>query len=86
MIEINNSSNAMRGENQPLVTYEPVELEKQRVEIQDFMEITEHFQKIYAIYLKLMKENQKIITCNQLGLETLKFWTNYVQKSPMRLF
>ena len=33
-----------------------------------------HFKRIYVIYLKLMKENQKIPTYNRLDLETLGFW------------
>ena len=30
----------MNGENQPLVTYEPIDFEIQLVEVQDFMNIT----------------------------------------------
>jgi hypothetical protein len=41
------------GENRQLVTDEPVEFEKQPVEIQDFGKITHHFRGIYGIYLKL---------------------------------
>jgi hypothetical protein len=59
----------MIGENRPLVTNELVEFEKQPVEVQDFREFTDHFRGIYRIYLKLMKENRKMSTCNRLDLE-----------------
>ena len=36
----------MIGENRQLVTDEPVEFEKQPIEIQDFMRITDHSKKI----------------------------------------
>jgi hypothetical protein len=65
---------SMIGENRPLVTNEPVEFEKQPVEVQDFREFTDHFRGIYRIYLKLMKEHRKMSTCNRLDLETLGSW------------
>ena len=58
MLEVNNLFKAMSGENRPLVTDEPVELEKQPVEVQDFMKSTDHFQGIYGKYLKLVKKTQ----------------------------
>ena len=46
----------MIGENQRLVTNEPVEFEKQLVEHQDCKIITDSFRGIYIIYLNLIKE------------------------------
>ena len=40
----------MIGENQQLVTNEPVEFEKSSVEVQDYKKITNHFRGIYRIY------------------------------------
>jgi hypothetical protein len=34
---------SMNGDNQPLVVDEPVEFEKQPVEVQDFKKVTNHF-------------------------------------------
>ena len=34
------------------------------------MKITKKFRGLYGIYLKLMKENQNITTCDWLGLQT----------------
>ena len=62
----------MIGENRQLVTNEPVELEKQSVEVQDYMKITDHFRGIYKIYLNLIKENQRMSTCNRWDLQTLR--------------
>ena len=42
------------GRNQPLITYKPVEFEKQPVEIQDLMKITHHLQEPKNIYLELL--------------------------------
>ena len=44
----------MIRENRQLVTNEPVEFEKQPVEVQDFRRITDHFRGIHGIYLKLI--------------------------------
>ena len=44
----------MIGENRQLVTDELVGFEKFAVEVQDFRRITDHFQGIYGIYLRLM--------------------------------
>jgi hypothetical protein len=41
------------GENRQLVTDEPVELEKQPVEVHDFGNIIHNVRGIYGIYLKL---------------------------------
>jgi hypothetical protein len=52
------------GENRWLVTDEPVD-------VRDFRKITDHFRGIYGrIYLKRMKQNWKMSTCNQLDLES----------------
>ena len=47
----------MIGENQQLVTDEPVEFEEYPVEVQDCKKITDHFRIIYRIYPNLVKEN-----------------------------
>jgi hypothetical protein len=52
----------MNGENQPLVTNEPVEFEKEPIEFQDLRKITHHFRGIYGMHLKLMK--RKLKNCN----------------------
>ena len=61
----------MIRENQQLVSDEPVEFEKQPVEVQDCRRITDHFRGIYRIYPNLIKENRRISTCNRLDLQTL---------------
>ena len=44
------------------------------------------FQKIYRIYLKWIKQNQKMSTCNRLKLESLGSWpTIYAQTLPGHL-
>jgi hypothetical protein len=59
----------MNMENQPFVTDEPVEFEKQPVEVQDFRRITDHFRGIGRIYFK--PKTKKISTCDRLDLGTL---------------
>ena len=39
-------------------------------ELQDFRKIADHFRGIYRIYPSLMKENQRMLTCNRLDLQT----------------
>jgi hypothetical protein len=56
-----------------LVTFGPVEFEKQRVEVQGFRKFTDHFRGICGIYFKLIKKNQKITSCDWLDLKTLGF-------------
>ena len=51
------NSLSMIGENRQLVTDEPVEFEKQPVEVQDCSKITDRFRGIYIICSNLMKEN-----------------------------
>ena len=46
----------MSGENRLLVADEPVEIETQPVEVQDFKKITDHFRGLYGIYRKSIKE------------------------------
>ena len=67
-----------------LVTDEPVEFEKQPVEVEDCWKITHHFRGIYRIYPYLMKENQRMSTCNQpVGLANTRISTSYyAQKTP----
>ena len=45
---------AIIGENWQLVTNEPVEFEKQPVEVQDCRKITDHFRGNYRIYPNLV--------------------------------
>ena len=61
----------MIKENWMLVTSEMVEFEKEPVETQDYMKITDHFRGINKIYPNLIKENRKMSTCNRLDLQTL---------------
>ena len=42
-------------ENRHLVTDEPVEFEKEPVEVQDCRQITNHFRGIYRIYSNLIE-------------------------------
>lgn len=62
---------AMNGENRPLVTDDPVEVEEKLVKVSRLKENYSSFTKIYKIYLKLMKTNQKVSTCIRLDFETL---------------
>ena len=41
------------------------------IEVQDFRKIAHCLRGIYGIYLKSVKENQKMSTCNHLDLKTL---------------
>ena len=61
----------MIGENRQLVINEPVGFEKLLVEVQDCMITTDHFRGIYKIYPNLLKENQRMSTCNRLDLQAL---------------
>ena len=68
---VSNPCRSMKGDNRPLVTGEPVEFEEQPVEGQDFRKFTHRFRLIYGVYLKLVKKNINITTCNRLDMETL---------------
>ena len=68
----------MIGENRQLVTNEPVE-------VQDCRKITDYFRGIYRISPRLIKENQRMSTCNRLDLQTTRISTGYAQKSPRSL-
>ena len=64
----------MNGKNQrPPVTDAPVEFEECLVEGRDFKKFNHHSRGICGIYLKLVKKNGKIASCNRLDLETLGF-------------
>ena len=54
----------MIGEDRQLVTKELVEFEKQPVEVQDCRKIIDLFRGFYKIYPTLIKENQRMSTCN----------------------
>ena len=60
----------MCEKNRRLVTDELVEFEKWPVEVGDFRRISDHFRGIYKIYLKRIKQNRKMSTCNWLDLES----------------
>ena len=66
----------MRGvhineQGEPTASYRlnPVEVEKLPVEVQDFTEVTIQFRGICGMYLRLIQQNRKIKTCNQLDWE-----------------
>ena len=59
-----NHCTPMIGEDQKLVTNEPVEIE-------DCRKITDHFRGIFRIYSNLIKENRRMWTCNQLEMQTI---------------
>ena len=61
----------MNGENQPLVTDELVEFENTWLKFKTIGKFTDHFRGIQGKNFKLVKENQKMSTCNRLDLETL---------------
>ena len=61
----------MVGENRQLVTNEPVEFEKEPVEVQDCRKTTDHSKEVYRIYPNLIKENRRMSTCNRLDFQTL---------------
>ena len=66
---------ALSGENWQLVIDEPVE-------VQDFKRITDRFRGIYKIYLKWIKLNWKMSTCNRLDLESLGSWPTMPKNFP----
>ena len=73
----------MIGENRQLVTDEPVEFEKEPVEVhQDCRISTGHFRGIYRIYLNLIKENRRMSTCNRLDLQILGSQPVIMSKNP----
>ena len=65
----------MYGKNPWLVAYEPVE-------VQDFKKVTEHLRIISRIYIKWIKQNQKMWTCNRLDLESLESWPTMPKNFP----
>ena len=62
----------------------PIQYEKWPVEVQDFMKIIHHSRRIYRLYLKRIKKNRKIPTCNYLDLEK-KDLSDCAQMSPRTL-
>ena len=82
--EVSNFNPVIR-ENRQLVTNEPVEFENKPVEVQDCRKITDQFRGIYRIYPNLIKENQRMSTCNPVGLANTRISTGYAQKSPRSL-
>ena len=59
--------------------------DNQSVEVQDCRIIIDHFKGCYIIYPNLRKGNQRMSTCNQLHLQTLRISTGYTQKSSQWL-
>ena len=79
---------ALNGENQLLVTNEPFEFKLQnnqlKIKTSEEKKILIIFIWIYGIYLKLIKKNQKITTCNQLDFEKQGFWPIMPKILPRR--
>ena len=50
---------SMIGESRQLVPDEPVEFEKQPVEVQDYRKNTGHFRGLHGIHPKSIKENRR---------------------------
>jgi hypothetical protein len=68
----------MTGENRQIVTDEPVEFEKEPVEVQDCRKITHYFRKLYRIiYPNLIKGNRRMSTCTPVGLANTRISTGY---------
>ena len=61
----------MNKENWLLGKDEPIEFEKQPVEVNAFMKITAHCRGLRRVYLNLLTNNQKMSTCNRLDLKTI---------------
>ena len=62
------SSWSMFEENWQLATNELLEFEKEPVEARDCRKITDQSRGIHGIYPNFIKENQRMSTCNRLGL------------------
>ena len=60
---------AMIRENRQLVANDPVAFEKESVEVQDCRKFSNHFRGIYRVYTNLIRENQRMSTCNPLDLK-----------------
>ena len=65
----------MNTKNRPLVTEDLVWIWKTIGRRSRIQEIANHFRRIYAIFLKSIKNNRKMSTCNQLELECLGSWS-----------
>ena len=74
----------MIGENWQLVTDEPVEFEKELVEVQDSKrnKIADHLRGIYGIYPNLMKGKAEDVNMSPVGLANTRISTDYAQKFP----
>ena len=59
-------------ENRQLVTNEPVEFEKQPVEVHECRKIIDPSRGSYRIYPNLIKENRRMLICNRSDLQTLE--------------
>ena len=64
----------MIGENQQLVTNEPIEFEKEPVEVQDCRKITDHFGGIYRIYPNLVTGGCEHVTGWTCKHKDLNHW------------
>lgn len=73
----------MKGENQPPLTDELLEFEKQSVQVQDFRIINDHFRGTYRIHLELIKKTERSqhVTGWTRKLGNTKISTEHAQKS-----
>ena len=74
----------MGGENQPLVTDEPVEFEKQPVAVQDFRKSTHHCRGMCVIYLDLINKNPKMSTLSPVALGNTGISPGNTPEPPFR--
>ena len=82
IIESSHMHEPTSGKNRRLVTDEPIEFEKLVFEVGDFNSITNHFKGICKIYLKWIKKNLKMSTCNRLNLESVGSWPTLPKNLP----
>ena len=77
---------SMIKEKQQLITNEQVEFEKQPIDIQDCMKITNHFRAIYRIYPYLIKDNRNDVNTRISTLWSLLWITQYKLNSDFIFF
>jgi hypothetical protein len=71
------------GENRQLVTNEPVEFEKEPVEVHNCRTIANPFRRMYRIYPNFIKENRRRSACNSVGLANTRISTAASQPHPI---
>ena len=67
--------NVVMNENDVMSHTSPVEFEKEPVEVQDFEKITNL--GIFRTYLRLLKRNHKITSCNPVGFGSTRILTDF---------